>query len=215
MVVSAVLIAGVFAIYAWRNLRNASVSPPEPSPVADRTLRYWITVQKVKDDKPFGEPFFLRSEINFEADYTIRLNVESPRPGYLYVVNEGPMNAARELQYVALFPSSTANNGSSFLPPNRSVRIPEDTWLVFDKEQGVEKLWLVFSEHALADLDRTKDFASTRTRGLITDANLNRVINGFLISHAPDQVTVERGEKHTILKTTQNVLVYPIRLEHH
>ena len=98
---------------------------------------------------------------------------------------------------------------------DQRVQIPEETWLKFDKEQGVEKLWLVFSEHSIPDLDGIKVFASARTAGLITDAALNRAVNSFLISHAADKVRVERGEKHTLLKTPQNVLVYAIRLEHH
>ena len=36
------------------------------------------------------------------------------------------------------------------------VQIPEKTWLRFDEQRGVEKLWLVFSESALPELDSLK-----------------------------------------------------------
>lgn len=214
-------VAGVFAVNAWRSTRNRAnvapaitTAPPAPAPIA-RTLAYWITVQKFKDNKPFQDPFFLAGEINFEANYRIRLNVRSDQSGYLYVLNEGPTEDAKELQYVAVFPSSTANSGSEALAAGQSIRIPDQSWLRFDEEQGVEKLWLVFSEQPVPELDGVKAFASGRTRGLITDPQLNRSVNSFLIEHSANAVTVEKGEKHTILKTSQNTLVYAVRLEHH
>lgn len=211
-------VAGVLGFNAWRNsTRNVSVvAPVMPAAAApERTLTYWITVQKFKDGNAYQDPFDISGEINFEADYQIRLSVRSPQAGYLYVLNEGPSRAGAATKYVVVFPSATANDGSGFVRADQRVQIPEETWLKFDKEQGVEKLWLVFSEHSIPDLDGIKVFASARTAGLITDAALNRAVNSFLISHAADKVTVERGEKHTLLKTPQNVLVYAIRLEHH
>ena len=215
------VVGGVFGVNAFRNMRSTPAVQPASNPTslvlpaAEQRLTYWITVQKFRDEQPYQDPFYLRGEINFEANYRIRLNVRSDRPGYLYVMNEGPADTTKELQYVSLFPSETANSGSDVLTANQTVIIPEKTWFKFDEEQGVEKVWLVFSEHAIPELDGIKAFASARTGGLITNAPLNRAVNSFLISHAADKVMVERGEKHTLLKTAQNVLVYPIRLEHH
>lgn len=214
-------VVGVIAVNVWRtrNRANDPVSsnmPAAPAPAAvARTLTYWITVQKFKDNKPFQDPFYLAGEINFEATYRIRLNVRSDQPGYLYVLNEGPTADSKELQYVALFPSSTANSGSEVLASNQSIRIPDQSWLRFDEEQGVEKLWLVFSDQPVPELDGIKAFASGRTRGLITDPLVNQTVNRFLIYRSVTPVTVEKGEKHTILKTSQNTLVYAVRLEHH
>jgi serine/threonine protein kinase len=214
-------VAGVFAVNGWRSARNsANVAPvstnvPAVPPAVARTLTYWITVQKFKDNKLFQEPFDLAGEINFEANYRIRLNIGSDQPGHLYVLNEGPPDAASELQYVAVFPSPTANNGSEVLASGQKIRIPEQSWLRFDEEQGVEKLWLVFSDQPVPELEGIKAFASGRTRGLITDPSVNQTVNRFLNSRPANQVTVEKGEKQTILKTSENTLVYAVRLEHH
>ncbi len=214
-------VAGFFAVNAWRNARNsASVTPvntnvPAAPAAVARTLTYWITVQKFKDNKLFQEPFDLAGEINFEANYRIRLNIGSDQPGYLYVLNEGPADDAKELQYVAVFPSPTANSGSEVLAAGQKIRIPEQSWLRFDEEQGVEKLWLVFSDQPVPEFEGIKAFASGRTRGLITDRAMNQTVSRFLNSRAANQVTVEKGEKQTILKTSQNTLVYAVRLEHH
>ncbi len=213
-------VTGVFAVNAWRSTRTRSniapapVTTPTPAAVA-RTLAYWITVQKFKDNKPFQDPFQLAGEINFEANYRIRLNVRSDQAGYLYVLNEGPPDEAKALQYIAVFPSSTANNGSEVLAAGQSIRIPDESWLRFDEEQGVEKLWLVFSDQPVPELHGIKAFATGRTRGLITDPSLNQTVKNFLLSHSGDRVTSEKDEKQTVLKTSQNPLVYAVRLEHH
>jgi serine/threonine protein kinase len=210
------LAAGVIGVYVWRNKRNRTViQPPAVLAAPQRTLTYWITVQKFKDGKAHQDPFDISGEINFEADYQIRLSVRSPQPGYLYVLNEGPATAGRGPEYNVVFPSPTANEGSAALSANQRVLIPDDSWLVFDKQQGVEKLWLVFSDQSVPELDGIKAFANRRTRGLITDANLNNTINTFLSVHAADKVGRERGETLTTLTSAQKILVYPIRLEHH
>lgn len=210
-------IAGVIAVNAWRSTRNQPVAQPaQPLALApERTLTYWITVQKFKDGKPHQEPFDISGEINFEADYQIRLSIRSPQRGYLYILNEGPADADSGTEYVVVFPSPTANEGSEIVAANERVQIPNETWLKFDKEQGVEKLWLVFSEHSVADLEGIKAFANRRDRGLIADAQQNKAINSFLSSHSTDKVVHEKGERLTTLTSSQKILVYPIRLEHH
>jgi serine/threonine protein kinase len=212
------ILAGVFAVNTWRNRQVAPVvEPPQavaPAPV-ERTLTYWITVQKFKNDKPYQRPFDISGEINFEAGYRIRLNVRSPQAGYLYVLNEGPTQTGGAREYVAVFPSSTSNEGSEVVAANQTVKIPDPSWLRFDEEQGVEKLWLVFSERSVPELESIKDFASAQTKGLITDSQLTKTINNFLESHSTVKVTAEKGETVTTLKAPRDVLVYAVRLEHH
>jgi hypothetical protein len=196
----------------WRSSQG-TISPPITTKPAERTLTYWITVQKFKDKKPYQEPFTLAGEINFEADYHIRVNVRSPQAGYLYILNEGP--AAGTPEYNIVFPTPTANNGASLLPAGEMVQIPKESWLRFDTQQGVEKLWLVFSENSLPELESAKQFAGTKTGGLITDPALNKSLKSFLDVHSTSKPTVEKGESLTTLKATGHVLVYAVKLEHH
>lgn len=206
--------AAIFAVNMWRSAPkagNPSVTTPAVSPV-ERTLTYWITVQKFKNEKPYQDPFTLAGEINFEAGYRIRVNVRSPQQGYLYILNEGPASGAPE--YNIVFPTPTANKGSSLLPADQMIQIPEKTWLKFDTQQGVEKLWLVFSENALPELDSLKQFAGTQTRGLITDPSRNKAIKAFLDTHT-SKPEVEKGETLTTVKAAGQLLVYAIKLEHH
>jgi serine/threonine protein kinase len=205
----------IFGINAWRASRarqnNSAVTPA--APVAERTLTYWITVQKYKDGKPYQDPFTLAGEINFEQSYQIRVNVRSAQAGYLYVLNEGPESGQPE--FVVVFPSVTANNNSPVLPAGQVVQIPEKTWLQFDKQQGVEKLWLVFSEDAVPELETARQYASRQTRNLITDAGQNKVVQSFLTTQSTTRPELEKGETLTTLKSAGKLLAYAIRLEHH
>jgi serine/threonine protein kinase len=211
----ALVTAAIFAVNIWRASRaskNAAVPTSAVAP-AERILTYWITVQKFKDNKPYQDPFILGGEINFEATYQIRLNVRSPQAGHLYVLNEGPQSARPE--FVVLFPSPTANRGSSLLTAAQLVQIPEQSWFRFDEQQGVEKLWLVFSAEPVPDLELAKSFANAQTRGLITDQSQNQAVQNLLTTRYDPKPDVNKGEHLTTLKSPGTVLVYAVRLEHH
>ncbi|HEX6188337.1 MAG TPA: hypothetical protein VFZ40_09665 [Pyrinomonadaceae bacterium] len=53
------------------------------------------------------------------------MNVRSPQSGYLYIFNEGPPEGSAPVQFVVLFPSSTANEGSSRVAADQLVQIPD------------------------------------------------------------------------------------------
>ena len=206
------IVAALFlGLSVWRARQAAPLATQPAAPVERRTLAYWVTVQKFRNGRPYQEPFTLASEINFELDYHIRLNVRSAQSGHLYILNEGP---ASEPEYVILFPSSTANNGSAFLRGEQLVQIPEETWFKFDAEQGVEKVWFVFAAEAIPELESLKRFATKIDRGLITDANQRAALREFLGKHSAPPKS-EKQEKQTIVTAPGRVLVHSIKLEHH
>ena len=189
-----------------------------------------MTVQKYRNGRPFENPFRLAGEINFEKDYRVKLNVSSPQPGYLYILNEGPSAAdGRGAQsaspagvldsssFVVLFPSTTANDGLSYLAENQRVEIPQHSWFQFDAEQGTEKLWLVFSANAVPELEAVKQFANPKDQGLIKDAGLNTRVQEFLSANSGAKATIEKDDelKQTSLNSAGPVLVHAIKLEHH
>jgi serine/threonine protein kinase len=216
LIAIAVVTAAIFGINIWRSSRartNAAATPP--TPVAERSLTYWITVQKFRNGKPYQKPFTQPGEMIFETDYQIRVNIKSPQPGYLYVLNEGPPQASAQPEFVVVFPSSTANNGSAFLAAEQLVQIPEQTWLKFDAQQGTEKLWLVFAENAVPELEAVKTFVNRQARGLITDPAQNKSVQKFLTTHSATKPEYEKDATLTTLKAPGKLLVYAIRLEHH
>ncbi len=218
LIAMAIVTAAFFGISIWRASRARPAAAPSATPatpVAERSLTYWITVQKFRNGKPYQPPFTQPGEIIFEADYQIRVHIRSPQSGYLYVLNEGPPEAAAEPEFVVVFPSSTANNGSAFLAAEQLVQIPEQTWLAFDTQQGTEKLWLVFSENAVPELEAVKTFVNRKARGLITDPAQNKVVQNFLTTHSATKPGYEKNATLTTLKAPGKLLVYAINLEHH
>ena len=220
LIAMAVFTAAIVGVNIWRSSRAITNAPaPAPTtsltPSIERTLTYWITVQKFRDKQPYKDPFTMAGEINFEPDYRIRVNVRSPQMGYLYVLNEGPTTASEAPEFNVVFPSSTANKSSSAVSANQVVQIPEQSWLQFDEQQGIETLWLIFSNEAVPALEPVREFANTRSQGLITDPSLNKVIQSFIKSNANPRPASERGETLTTVKSSGNLLIYPIKLEHH
>lgn len=212
-----VLVGGIAVAANWSRLRPATVVAPVPpsTPVAERQLSYWMTVQKYRDGRPFEDPFRLSGEINFEKDYRVRLNVSSAQPGYLYILNEGPALEGAT-SFLVLFPSTTANDGLSYLAENQRVEIPQQSWFVFDAEQGTEKLWLVFAASAVPELEAVK-VANRTNRGLVKDASLNARVEAFLKANSGAKPTIEKDDqlKQTSLRIAGPVLVHAINLEHH
>jgi len=211
--------AAIFGINMWRSARERAnaVTPASPVPATseERTLTYSITVQKFRNNRPFQNPFTLATEINFEADYKIRVNIRSPQAGYLYILNEGPPEGFGKPEFVMLFPSPTANGGSPLLVANQVVQIPEKFWIQFDKQQGTEKLWLVFSSDAVPELEAVKEFVNPQKRGLITDPARSQAVRNLLSTQSAQKTTAEKGDTQTTLKSPGKLLVYAVKLEHH
>lgn len=213
IIVLAALVGG--AVF-WRR----GASPPvisNPAPAVQRTMSYWITVQKYRDGKAYQEPFRLRDDINFEKDYRIRLYLTSSQSGRLYLLNESPSGADQIPTFNVMFPSETANNGSALLTQSQQIQIPQQSWFQFDEQQGTEKIWLVWAEQDVPELEAVKGFANPKDRGVISSPGLAAAVNQFLQAHSSPSPAVERDDdkKETVVKATGAILVHVIKLEHH
>ena len=217
MVAMVIVTAGIFAFTMWRASRARTTPAPAvapPFPVEERTLTYSITVQKFRDGKEYDKPFTLPGEIIFEADYEIRVQVRTPQPGHLYIYNEGPPEGSAPAELVVLFPTKTANKQSSLLAANQVVQIPEVSRFRFDKDQGTETVWLIFSADSIPELEAI-GAANPNTQGLITDPARNKVIQEFLSKNSTQKPTVEKDDKQTTLKSTGKLLIHAIKLAHY
>jgi len=221
LAVMLVVTAGIVVFNFWRTSRARSVVPATtPAPTAavapgpERTLTYSLTVQPFRNGK-HQKPYALSGEVNFEQKDQVRLNFRSPQDGHLYLINESPRQGSSASDFVVLFPSPTANKGFSFIPADREISFPEQTWFQFDEQQGVERLWLVFSEDPLPELEGLKGLATLQTRGHVTDDVQTKAIRRFLVANSDAKPVVERTDELTTLKQPGKLLVYPVKLEHH
>jgi serine/threonine protein kinase len=213
-----VLVAGVGIGGAalWRRVSPTPVIS-NPAPKVERTLSYWITVQKYRNGKAFENPFRLRDDINFEKDYRIRLSITSSQSGRLYLLNEGPAGPDQTPTFNVMFPSETANHNSAVLAENQQIQIPQQSWFQFDEQQGTEKIWLVWAQEEVPELEAVKGFANAKDRGVISSPGLRTAVSEFLKTNSSPIASVERDEnkKETIVKANREILVHVIKLEHH
>jgi hypothetical protein len=206
------LLVAVVAVAAWYFLRarkHEAVSPSTP----ERILTYGLTVQKMRNARPYQEPFASTGREIFESGWKFRMGISSPQSGCLYLVNEGPA-ANGKITYNLLFPSPYTNSGSPFLNTNQKI---QTGWMVFVEGQGTEKFWMVWAAEAVPELEAVKDVVNETDKGAISDESQARAVREFLDRNSSQKPIVEtdRINKQTTVKGNGPILVSRLEFEHH
>jgi tRNA A-37 threonylcarbamoyl transferase component Bud32 len=204
-------LAGAAGLY-WR-LSNSRALPA----VEERILSYYILVQQYREGRPSGEPFRLAGQMLFPEGYHIRLVFSSLQPGYLYLVNEAPDGNGGLPTYNVLFPSPS-KAGSAAVPPGQETPTPSGKdYFVFDEQQGEEKLWIIWAKASPAEMEAVKKWVNPHARGTVGDQGEVETVRSFLrkYSAAAPEVEEDEAAKRTILRNKGDVLVYPLRMQHH
>jgi tRNA A-37 threonylcarbamoyl transferase component Bud32 len=210
------VLVAIIGFGAWYLLGSKSASEtdkPAP-PVSERNLSYALTVQKMRNGKPYQEPFESSGQEIFENGWKFRMKISSPQSGYLYLLNEGPA-AGGEVTYNLLFPSPFVNSGSPYLSANQQT---ETGWMVFDEHQGTEKFWIVWAAEEVPELEAVKGVVNEKDKGTINDDAQANSVRSFLKKQSEPplpEVEKDRGKRQTNLKDKGGVLVGSIELEHH
>jgi tRNA A-37 threonylcarbamoyl transferase component Bud32 len=180
---------------------------------AERSLSYSLTVQKMRDNKPYQDEFNSSGQEIFENGWKFRMNLTSPQDGYLYLLNEGPATGD-VATYNVLFPEAKTNNGSPRVTANQNL---QTAWMRFDDHQGTEKFWIVWSSSPVKELELVTDAVNDRDLGEIKDAAKARSVNDYLKAHASPKPDVAKDavKKETVVKAKTDALVNSIELEHH
>jgi hypothetical protein len=140
------------------------------------------------------------------------LNFASPDTGNLYLLNEGPA-ADGTTTLTLLFPNPFTNSGSSQLARGKQM---QTGWMLFDRNQGTERFWLVWSESAVPELEAVKGVVNPTDQGTIKDPNQADAVRKFLSATRPNvDLQKDTVRKQTQVKATGNVAVHRIELEHH
>ncbi len=183
------------------------------SPAREQTLAYSLTVQKMRDGKPYQGEFESSGQEIFENGWKFRMNLNSPREGYLYLLNEGPA-AGDAVTYNMLFPEAKTNNGSPRVTADQKL---QTAWMRFDDHQGTEKFWLVFSPAPVKELEAATKSVNDVDQGQIKDAAQARAVRDYLQKHSSPkpEVTKDSAKKQTNVKGKGDALVNYVELEHH
>lgn len=202
----------------WPGLKTDITQTPTPQTAAtevERMFNYSITLRKNPKLYPKDAPFQLPGELLFSPGDQIHISFVSPQLGHLYIINESPPVTGQASSFNILFP--TANQGSQ-LSAGQTVRIPDhDDGFVFDKEQGAEKLWLIWAAGEVAELEKLKSLANPKDAGEIKDAAQKQTLREFLAAHSAAAPQVERDEtsNQTKVKMKGDILVKLVNLQHH
>ena len=204
-------IAGIFWLMTSRQDVTPQGTATAPVTAAARTFSYSLTVQKDPVRYPGSKPFQLPGEVIFSPGDRIRLSVNTPQPGFLYIINESP-DSSQNL----LFPSSTSNAGSAELAAGQSIQIPErGDGFVFDEQQGTEKLWLIWSAASVPQLEAVKRWANPEDRGQIKDIAEQNAIRELLGRTPEANAEKDEAQRQTNVRGSTDILIKLVKLEHH
>ena len=160
------------AIFVWKR-GTISVA-------AEQTLTYSLTVQKMREGKPYQDEFESSGQEIFENGWKFRMNLASPQEGYLYLLNEGPATGDA-VTYNMLFPEAKTNSGSPRVTANQKL---QTAWMRFDDHQGTEKFWIVFSKTAVKELEAVTNTINEVDQGQIKDSAQARAVRDYLQKHS-------------------------------
>lgn len=182
------------------------------------TLTYWVIVQRYRDGKPYKEPYRLAQEIAFQEGDCVKLFFVSPQKGYIYILNEGPPNKDGSLpSWNTLFPTPFNNNGLSELATNNPLEISgSGEGFCFDKQEGTEKIWLIFSLEKITLLEDLKKWVNEKDKSEIRDSNQMATVREFIQNNSSKRPTIQKddAQKQTIITSSNKLIVTALVLTH-
>ncbi len=177
-----------------------------------RELQYFLTVQKMRGEKPFDEPFQSSGQEVFENGYRFRMHFALPDDGYFYVFAEGLDENGENVMKIQ-FPTPNANNGSAAISAGKQYQTSQSQ---FDGKPGTENLWIFWSreQSETAENARADAFANN---GVVTDSGLRDKLKTLLETAAKNKTSVFENiaEKNTQVEFAGDTVAQIIKLEHH
>ena len=226
MILLLVLVAviGGLAIsrFSFRDKASREQTQTTPSAAPDRHLIYSVEARRDPRRYPRPKPFATFENVIFGAGDEARLYISSPQSGFLYVINQGPTQTDGFPNFNILFPGMENGGVSLEIHASQIVQIPppvrnrQDNWLIFDDEEGVENIWLVWSERVVPELEAVKSWANSKDQGAIRDLAQRVSVLRYLAPFSAVRPEVERDEagKQTKLRGQGGTLVWGMKLEH-
>ena len=206
-----VLAAGAYAFFSNRQSRLGN-EQPKAATGSPRSLFYSLTVQKMREGKPYQDPFQSSGQEIFETGYKFRINVSSPESGYLYIFNEGA-DLNKNASFNIIYPTPVTNNGSAQLAANQTM---QTNWNTFAGQPGTEMFWIVWSVSPIPEMETARAAAFKSDEGALFDDQIVRTLKGFLIMHADPkpETTKDTAKQQTEVRRSGDVLVKLLELEH-
>ncbi|HKX32815.1 MAG TPA: protein kinase [Blastocatellia bacterium] len=227
LLVAALLAVVGVNVFAWQHLNFRNWAKPESartalSPSVNRQLSYSMEAQRAPKRSPRNKPFAtFENEILGMGDQ-VRFYLNSPQSGSLYVINEGSRQSDGLPSFTVLFPDTEISDSSPKIQGRQVVQIPlpsgnpQLSWFVLNREEGADKIWLVWSDRSVPELEAVKGWANPKDRGLIRDPKQRASVAQYFAAPSAAIPQVERDEvrKETRLKADGETLIWVVNLEY-
>ena len=179
---------------------------------ATRSFNYWLTVQKMRDGKPFQDLFKSNGQEIFENGDRFQLNVSCAASGYLYVFNEGP-SETNGASFRFIYPTRDTNNGYANAAADQPV---QTDWITFRGPAGAENFWIVWSASPIIELESVKKEALKNAAGELTDKSVMAVRNFLKAkeSESPAKTTRYKLAQVATVRGAADVLVTQAQVKH-
>lgn len=188
------------------DVQPTKVIPPPPP----LELGVALEAQRQGTTVPLFNKIDKDGTINFDFNKGtgFRMQVTSPRAGYLYVLNV-------EKDIVVFFPSKAFRDGADELPAGQKLRIPHDVnrsrsdWLI-SQQEAREEFWIVWSAKELPALQGIQQLALTQQAPFNIDVPQQAdSVRQFLNDHLSGalEMTPDAARQQVDLKANGDLLV--------
>lgn len=176
----------------------------------ERALTYWLTVQRMYNNEPLGEPFDAAGRDYFHTGDRFSLNIVPGAPGALYLLSEGRDDKGLT-EWNILFPTAKNNQGVATLAANQTVKTGNYR---FTGSTGVEKIWVVWTSQSVPMMDSI--FHDAFGDGVIRNSAQQGQLQDFLKLHEATQTELvqDEGKSRAVLKGRGQILVRHLDLAH-
>ena len=215
LVLGIVVAAGFWFALRPKNPPTVTAGPVTSAPAGpEQSLKYWLTVQKMLNKKPLGDPIESAGDISFGNGWKFHFNFRPLQSGALYLINVGPgKNGAHE--YNVLFPLPENDRLDSRVAANETKRAGPYN---FVDQTGVEKLWIIWSSQPVADLDSMFQDAvrNKNNPGVIVDPDQINKLQVYLKKYDAQrpEVIPDKARKLTLVKGRGEMIVNLVELSH-
>lgn len=202
---------GVYLNNPKTSQHSQGAETPQPTPVL-RTFSYWLNVQKMRNNRPYQDPFLSSGKEIFETGYKFRLNVKSQDSGFLYLFNEGQPTPSGTT-FTIIYPTPSTNQGTATLGTNQLV---STNWNTFAGGTGTENFWIVWSAAPVPELELAKAEAFKHPEGGLVGDQLEAT-KKFLTMKQEEvktRYTTNNDTNQTTVRGNGNLLVRLVQFQH-
>ena len=180
------------------------------SDAPDREFSFYLNVQKMRNGKPFEEPFRATGREIFESGYKFKMVLKSNTDGYFYLFNEGK-NEQSETAYYILYPTSKQKNSGQI----KASREITTGYNLFSGGKGTEIIWIIWTKQEIVTLETAKKSAVERSGGVLKEEETHQ-LNNFLQKYDNGQKDISKNNANqlTTIKAKGDVIIHRVELEH-